>query len=183
MADALTTEEARAELARLNFHDSVFQSIELLFSSGSARSCRLQIDYYDWEGNYARRESDPQAAWQWRSLEVCFGYLAHFEYSTPDLLNRPQDIDRIEFDHQLTELRAGEQWARDLSSGYRSPLFDADGGPLSVRFITQNSSLDREGFVLVVGSACRIRWNVRPTLVGQTHIPITPDAEPDATPN
>src|SRR3954470_638335 len=161
MADALTTAEARAELERINFHDSVFRSIELLFTSGHARSCRILIGYYDWEGNYARRESVPQAPWRWRSLEVWFGYLGHFEYSAPDLLNRPQDIDRIEFDHRLTELRAGEQWARDLSPGYRSPLFDADGGPLSVKFITQNCSADREGFVLVVGSGCRLRWDVQ----------------------
>ena len=183
MADALTTAAARAELERLNFHDSVFRSIELLFSSGHARSCRLLIDYYDWEGNYARRESAPHAAWRWRSLEVVFRYLGHFAYSTPDLLNRPQDIDRIEFDHQLKELRAGEQWARDLSPGYRSPLFDAEGGPLSVKFITQNSGPDREGFVLVVGSRCQLRWDIQPALVGQVHIPIALDAEPSAAPD
>ena len=180
MADALTTPEARAALERLDFHDSVFHSVELLFSSGHARSCRLLIDYYDWEGNYARREADPHAPWRWRSLEVFFGRLGHFEYSAPDLLNRAQDIDRIEFDHQLPELRAGEQWARDRSPGYRSPLFEADGGPLSVKFVTQNSDLEREGFVLVVGSGCQLRWDARPTLVGQVHIPIAPDAEPGA---
>ncbi len=183
MADARTTPEARTELERLDFHDSVFRSIELLFGSGYARSCRLLIDYYDWEGNDARRESDPQAAWRWRSLEVCFGRLGHLEYSAPDLLNRPQDLDRIEFDHQLSELRAGEQWARDLSPGYRSPLFDAEGGPLSVKFITQNSGPDREGFVLVVGSGCQLRWDVRPALVEQAHIPITPDAGLGAAPD
>jgi hypothetical protein len=182
MADALTTPEARAELERLDFHDSVFRSIELLFSSGHGRSCRLLIDYYDWEGNYARREADPQVAWGWRSLEVFFGRLGHFEYSAPDLLNRPQDIDRVEFDHQLAELRAGEQWARDLSPGYRSPLFDAEGGPLSVKFITQNSSRDREGYVLVVGSGCQLRWDMLRPLVGQVHIPIAPDGEPSDSP-
>lgn len=180
MAHARTTAQARAELERLDFHDSVFCSIELLFTSGHARSCRLLIDYYDWEGNDARRESDPQAPWRWRSLEVFFGYLGHFGYSAPDLLNRPQDIDHIEFDHLLAELQAGEQWARDLSPRYRSPLFDAEGGPLSVKFITQNCSVDQEGFVLVVGSGCQLRWDVRPALVGQVHIPIEPDAEPGA---
>ena len=180
MGDVLTTTAARAALERLDFHDSAFRSIELLFSSGHARSCRLLIDYYDWEGNYARREADPQASWRWRSLEISFGYLGHFEYSAPDLLNRPQDIDRIEFDHRLEGLRAGEGWVRKTCSGYRSPLFDAEGGPLSVKFITQNSNADREGFVEVVGSDCRLRWDERPALVGQVHIPIVPDAEPGA---
>jgi hypothetical protein len=180
VADALTTPEARAALERLDFHDSVFRSIELLFSDGHDRSCRLLIDYYDWEGNHARREADPQAPWRWRSLEVCFSYLGQFEYTAPDLLNRPQDIDCVEFDHMLAELRAGEQWARDRSPGYRSPLFDADGGPLSLKFLTHNFDSEQQGFVLVVGCGCRLHWDVRPSLVGQVHIPCDPDAEPGA---
>jgi hypothetical protein len=178
MPDALTTAEARAELARLNFHDSVFRSIELMFTSGHDRSCRLLIDYYDWEGNHARRNSDPQTPWLWRSLEVSFGYLGHFEYSAPDLLNRPQDIDRIEFDHHLEELRAGERWFRETCSGYRSPLFDVDGGSLSVKFITQNCNLDRDGFVLVVGSGCQLHWDLRPAPIGQIHSLTAPELEP-----
>ena len=94
MAEPPTTVDARAELERLGFHDAVFRSIELLFSNGNARSCRLLIDYYDWEGNEARRKQDANAAWRWRSLEIAFAYLGHFEYSAPDLLNRPQDIGR-----------------------------------------------------------------------------------------
>ena len=43
----------------------------------------------------ALEEADPQAPWPWRSLEVFFGYWVHFAYSMRDLLNRPQDIDRI----------------------------------------------------------------------------------------
>lgn len=57
-----------------------------LFSSGNARSCRLCIDYYDWEGNERRRQQDPKAPWQWRSLEVSVTYLAQFEYSAPGQL-------------------------------------------------------------------------------------------------
>ncbi len=180
MTGTLTTADARAELERLDFHDSVLRSIDLLFSSGHARSCRLLIDYYDWEGNSARRAADPQAPWRWRSLEVSFGYLGHFEYSAPDLLNRSQDIDRAEFDHTLAGLRAGEDRLRAQFSGHRSPLFDADGGPLSLKLLTQNWGEEREGFVLVVGSGCRLRWDVRPAPVGQTHIPTAPGAKPDA---
>ncbi len=180
MVDSLTTPEARDALERLDFHDSAFRSIELLFSDGSARSCRLLIDYYDWEGNSARRAADPQAPWRWRSLEVSFSYLGHFEYSAPDLLNRPQDIDRVEFGHLVPELRAGEERLRARFSGYRSPLFDADGGPLSLKFLTHNWGEEREGFVMVAGSGCRLRWDVRPALVGQVHIPAATDAEPGA---
>jgi hypothetical protein len=148
----------------------------LIFSDGFARSCRLFIDYYDWEGNESRRQKDPNSPWRWRSLEISFAYLGHFEYSAPDLLNRPQDIDRIEFDHQLAELRASEEWTRGSLSAYRSPLFDADGGALSVKFITQNCNADREGFVLIVGSGCELRWDIAPALVGHVHYPIEPDA-------
>lgn len=176
MAESTTTVDARAELQRLCFHDAAFRSIELVFSDGNARSCRLLIDYYDWEGNEARRKQDPNAPWQWRSLEIAFAYLGHFEYSAPDLLNRPQDIDRIEFDHHLPQLRASEEWARGFCTSYRSPLFDVEGGPLSVKFVTQNNNADREGFVLVVGSGCKLRWDVKPPLIGQIHIPIAPDA-------
>jgi hypothetical protein len=31
--------------------------------------------------------------------------------------------------------------------------------------------------VLVVGSGCKLRWDVRPALVGQIHIPIEPDSQ------
>ena len=112
MTESPMNVDARAELERLCFHDAVFRTIELLFSDGNSRSCRLLIDYYDWEGNEARRKQNPSAPWRWRSLEIAFAYLGHFEYSAPDLRNRPQDIDRIEFDHQLAELRASEEWAR-----------------------------------------------------------------------
>jgi hypothetical protein len=167
-----TGKSIRAEIERLSFHDSIFRSIALLFSNGHARSCRLSIDYYDWEGNERRRQQHPNAVWQWRSLEVSFTYLAHFEYSAPDLLNRPQDIDRIEFDHLLEVLRVNEDKLRGQFSGYRSPLFDGESEPLSLKFMTQNSSADREGFVLVVGSGCQLHWDTYLPLVGQIHIPI-----------
>jgi hypothetical protein len=167
-----TAAEVRAELERLFFQESAFRSIELLFSSGHARSCRLLIDYYNWEGNERRRQSDPQAPWQWRSLEISFGYLAHFEYSAPDLLNRPQDIYCVEFDSLLNELRISEDRQRNQFPGYRSPLFDSPSGPLSLRFLTHNGRERREGFVLVVGSGCQLRWDARPAPVGQIHIPV-----------
>lgn len=164
--------EVRADLQRLYFHDSSFRSIALMFSNGNVRSCRLWIDYYDWEGNEQRRKQDPNAPWQWRSLEVSFGYLAHFEYSAPDLLNRPQDIDGVEFDHLLAELRASEDKLRAEYFDYRSPLFDAASGPMSLKFMTQNSSGDQDGFVLVIGSECELHWDKHAPLVGQIHIPI-----------
>ena len=55
MPEPPSTTDARAELERLWFHDSAFRSIEMMFGTGSARSCRLMIDYYDREGNEARR--------------------------------------------------------------------------------------------------------------------------------
>ena len=84
-------------------------------------------------------------------LRSCFLTRASSRYSAPDLLDRPQDIDHIEFDHQLADLRAGEEWARGFYAAYRSPLFDAEGGPLSVKFMTQ----ERKGRWRRVRVGCR----------------------------
>ena len=86
----------RKELEKLEFHDSVFRGIGIFFSDGISRGCKIQIDYYDWERNEARRKADPSSEWVWKALTIKLGYLAHFEYSAPDLLNRAQDIDELE---------------------------------------------------------------------------------------
>jgi hypothetical protein len=162
----------KSELEKLRFHDSCFRSIQLQFSNNRDRSCILQIDYYDWEGNEARRQQSPTAEWVWKSLTIHFGYVAVFEYSTLDLLNRAQDIDRIEFDHQLKEWKIKEQNLLKQFSGYRSPLFGDKREPVSIKFMTQNCDDNSEGYVLVVGSDVKISWENFSSFVGQTHIPI-----------
>jgi hypothetical protein len=166
------SESIQRELEQLDFHDSVFSSIQLGFSDGNARNCRIHLYYYDWEGNSLRRRTDSNSPWTARSLTIAFDYLAHFEYSAPDLLNRAQDIDRIEFGSLLENLRASEAGVRSMFPGYKSPLFDSPTGPLSLKFITQNCADNNEGYVLVIGSQCRLTWDARPALVGQAHIPV-----------
>jgi hypothetical protein len=161
----------RTELEDLEFHDSVFRSIEIFFSDGNSRGCKLQIDYYDWEGNEARRKDDPSSEWEWKSLTITFGYLAHFEYSAPDLLNRAQDIYELQFDHELERLRHREEKQKRQFSKYRSPLFDSKGKALSLKFVTENGDEESQGYILVVGSDVRLEWGGFDSYIGQTHIP------------
>jgi hypothetical protein len=166
-----STNGIRSELGKLNFHDSCFRSIQLHFSSGQERSCLLLIDYYDWEGNGARQQQSPTAAWTWKSLTISFGYLAVFEYSAPDLLNRAQEISEVEYDYRLEELKVKEQNLAKKFSGYHSPLFEGNGEPVSIKFITQNCDENSEGYILVVGCDVKISWGSFHPLVGQIHIP------------
>ena len=163
------------ELQKLRFHDSSFRTVELNFSDVRTRSCRLQIDYYDWEGNEIRRKQTPNAQWEWKSLVIDFGYVAVFEYSAPDLLNSAKEIDTVEFGHRLEELRSQEQDLLKQFSGYRSPLFNDKSEPISIKFITQNWDESSPGYFLVVGSEVKISWGSFAPLVGQIHIPIKRD--------
>lgn len=165
----------RKDFESLDFHDSVFRSIEIFFSDGNARGCKIEIDYYDWEGNLARRKTDSSSEWTWKALTITFGYLAHFEYSMPDLLNRAQDIYELQFDHKLDELRAKEERQRHQFSEYKSPLFDAEGEALSLKFVSENGDEQSLGYILVVGSDVTIEWNSFDSFVGQTHFPIEDD--------
>ncbi len=162
----------RKELERLHFHDSVFRCIEILFSERSDRRCRIHIDYYDWEGNEARQENDPSAEWLWKALTIEFGYLAHFEFSAPDHLNRAQDIDALEFDHEFERLRRRETWFRKTCPAYESPLFGAHVEPLSLKFLSSNGIKDEQGHILVIGSMAQLIWNGFEPAVGQTHFPL-----------
>jgi hypothetical protein len=87
-----------SKLQALNFHDSRLAEVSLSFSERNARSCLIEIDYYDWEGNAKRRAGDANEVWLTRRLQLSFGFLAHIEFSAPDLVNRAQDIAEAEAD-------------------------------------------------------------------------------------
>ena len=162
----------RKELENLEFHDSVFRSIGIFFSDGNSRGCKIQIDYYDWEGNEERRKTNPSSEWVWKALTITVGYLAHFEYSAPDLLNRAQDIAELQFDQDLDRLRKQEEKQKRQFSQYQSPLFDSKGTALSLNFLTENGDDQSQGHVLVVGSDVTLDWGSFDSYVGQTHIPV-----------
>jgi hypothetical protein len=162
----------RKELENLEFHDSIFRGIGIFFSDGNSRGCKIQIDYYDWEGNEARRKADPSSEWVWKALTIKLGYLAHFEYSAPDLLNRAQDIDELQFDHELESLRRQEEKQKQQFPKYRSPLFDSKGAALSLKFLTENGNEESQGHVLVVGADVTLEWGSFDSYIGQTHIPV-----------
>ncbi len=163
------------ELKRLNFHFSIFRCIEILFSEGIDRGCRIHIDYYDWEGNEARRENDPSAEWLWKALTIGFGYLAHFEFSAPGHLNHAQNIDALEFDHQLERLRQRETWFRKTPPAYESPLFGAQVEPLSLKFLSSNEIEDEQGYILVIGSMVQLIWGGFEPAAGQFHFLLKED--------
>ena len=74
------------ELLALNFHDSTIREISIKYRKGHDRVCSIDIDYYNWENNQSGK------SWQWKRLIIHFGYLAHFEFSAPDMINRAQDL-------------------------------------------------------------------------------------------
>lgn len=167
----------RQELERLYFHDSVFRCIEILFSERHGRGCRIHIDYYDWEGNEARQENDPSAEWLWKALTIEFGHLAQFEFSAPDHLNRAQDIDALEFDHELERLRRRRPWLGQICPAYDSTLFDAQIEPLSLKFLSSNGIKDEQGYIeqgyiLVIGGMAQLIWDGFEPAVGQIHFPL-----------
>ena len=103
---------------------------------------------------------------------IDFGYVAVFEYSAPDLLNSAQEIDEVEFGDRLEELKIKELGLLKQFPGYRSPLFQGEGEPVSIKFVTQNADEKSQGYVLVIGSDVKLGWGGFAPLAGQTHIPI-----------
>lgn len=159
------------ELENLYFHDSTLRGINVSFSDGNARSCVLDIDYYNWEGNQKVRESLPNEPWKWRRLILKFGYLAHIEFSAPDLMNRAQDLDDAELGYAISTFEDEyKKFKLEFPRG-KSPLFE-NGEVISIRFTTQNYSSSDSGYLWVVGNDVSITWEDADTLVGQIHIPI-----------
>ena len=154
------------EMNALNFHDSCFRSVEMLFSSDSTRSCNIVIDYYNWEGNQG--EVKP---WKGRKLTIKVGMLAHAEFYAPDVLNRSHDIDMVQFTNEFERFRPAYDTAHKSFAAYRSPLFDTPQGPIAMRFCTQNWDSD-SGYLLIIGTDISLAWDDADVLIGQTHIPI-----------
>ena len=164
--------DVTAVLEALYFHDSLLRTISVSFSDGNRKSCLLDIAYYDWEGNKERRSLDPKSPWQWRRLQIAFGYLAHIEFSAPDLINRAQDIDSLEIGSGLPAFRqAYETFKRDFPRG-RYPLFENGAEAISLKFNTQNNSDSGTGFLWVVGTEIELKWLSSDRLEGQIHIPL-----------
>jgi hypothetical protein len=140
-----------SQLGELNFHDSKIRGIQLVFPRGNDRTCAIDIDYYDWEGNEERRKTEPDAQWIWKHLRLEFGHLAHSEFSAPDLKSRVQDIDDIAL------------------------LIDSDTELISLKFFLQNWTDDKQGFILIIGSQLKLHWIEGYQKTGQSHWPIKGD--------
>ena len=144
----------RQELERLNFWSSVFRCIEILFYGGCDRGCRIHIDFFS------------------QALTIEFGYLAHFAFSAPAHLHRAQEIDALEFDHELERLRRRETCFRKTVGAYQDPLFCAQVEPLSLKFLLLNEIEDEQGYILVIGSMAQLIWGAFEPAVGQIHFPL-----------
>ena len=165
----LATQDA---LQTLNFHDSEILRVELTFASEGGRSAILDLHYYDWEGNAARREVEPHSPWQWRSLRIQFAYLAVFEYSGDDLINRANEIDTVEWGHGLAPIIAREQALSQQFTGYESPLLSDAARVVSMRVATHNASETKEGYFLLIGTDVTMSWDVFPARHDEIHIPL-----------
>lgn len=159
------------ELARLDLHDSVLLRLELS-CAGRVRRCVLDVDYYDWEGNGARRRLEPDAPWQWRALRIRFGRLAALEYSMPGVPSRAIEIDRAELGHGLAALEAHERAMAARYPAYVSPLLDAAGPPVSLSLFTHDWDDTTQGAVRIIGADVTLEWDVFPASRGEQHVPI-----------
>ena len=159
-------------LKSLRFHDSEITRVELTFASGCGRSAVLDLLYYDWEGNAARRELDPSSSWQWRALRIHFAYLAVFEYSADDLINSANQIDIVEWGQGLAPVIAREQALAKQFTGYKSPLLLDLARVVSMKLATHNSSETKEGYFLLIGTDVTVSWDAFPSPQGQIHIPL-----------
>jgi hypothetical protein len=98
----------------------------------------IEIDYYDWEGNAKRRADDVNEVWLTRRLRLSLGFLAHIEFSAPDLVNRAHDIDEAEAGYRLSTFQAKyAAFKREFPHGFY-PLFEDESEVISLRFSTQN---------------------------------------------
>jgi hypothetical protein len=167
-----TTQET---LRTLNFHDSEILRVDLSFTPRRGRSGVLDLNYYDWEGNAARRQNEPHAPWQWRTLRIDFAYLAVFEYSAEDLVNAPNEIATVEWDHGVAPLVAREEALAKQFTGYKSPLLVDPARLVSMKFLTQNYSETKEGYFLFIGVDVKTVWDAFPAPHGQIHVPIKSD--------
>ena len=110
-------------LSELNFHDSTLVGLRMAFGEAKSRSCALEVDYYDWEGNNHRRTTDPAAPWQVRPLTITFGFVAHIEFSAPSLIDRAQDLDIAQLDYELERFSAAHREYRQQFPTGSYPLF------------------------------------------------------------
>jgi hypothetical protein len=162
-----------SELQALNFHDSRLVEVGLSFPGGNARACVIDIDYYDWEGNAKRRADDANAAWLTKRLRLSFGFLAHIEFSAPDLVNRAQDFDEAEVGYCLSTFQARyAAFKREFPHGFY-PLFEDGSEVISLRFSTQNNDEHKSGSLWLVGSKVELEWLAAPRHAGQIHFPIS----------
>src|SRR5258706_12607400 len=161
------------KLQALNFHDSRLVEISLSFSEDSARTCLLDIDYYDWEGNAKRRADDANAAWLTKRLRISVGFLAHIEFSAPDLVNRAQDLDEAEVGYCLSRFQAKyAAFKSEFPQGFY-PLFEDGSEVISLRFSTQNNDEHTSGSLWIVGNKVELEWLTAPRRAGQIHFPIS----------
>lgn len=160
------------QLASLNFHDSVLVSVSLAFGEAKQRSCVVELDYYDWEGNGARRAADAASAWCTKRITVRFGFLAHVAFSAPDLVNRAQDIDKVEIGFGLEAFKERyTRYKQEFPRGHY-PLFEGQSEVVSARFATQNNDQDSEGYLWLVGTEVQLGWGQCSSASGQRHVPL-----------
>lgn len=128
----------------------------MTFDDGPKRTCALEIAYYDWEGNAERRADDAVRSWRTRTLILRFGFLAAFDYSTPDLIGRALVVDRLVLGDGLEALIAQEEAQAARYPGYRSHLLGRD--VVSIKLLTHNWSDTDQGYLLVIGADCSVTW-------------------------
>lgn len=131
-----------------NFHDSEIPTIEMSFTNG--RSCEIIIDYYNWEDN------DEDDNWNWRKLKITFGYVAVFEWNSPDYINDfvTRTILEVNYNKQINDFKRIEDDKTSRIRGYKS-VIDRGDNYLDIEFVLcsfEDGINDDVGYLRVIGT-------------------------------
>ncbi len=144
------------QLKKLEFHDSYIKAVNFVFSP--LPSCVLNIHYYNWEVTNEAL-SQPKTPGikaipsEWKQLILRFDFLAHIEYSEPDLINSIGSINDVTFDYGLDKFEKEYAAVKQRFPLSKYPILEADIETISIKFETHSN-----GYLWIVGSGVSLEW-------------------------
>lgn len=146
------------QLEKLEFHDSFLKAINVVFSPKP--SCILNIDYYNWEMVNKTLASQSTAKGkivaidsEYKQLVIKFDFLAHIEYSEPDLINSIGSITCITLDYGLDRFEKEYAAVKQRFPLCKYPILEEGAETISIKFDTHSN-----GYVWIVGSGVSMEW-------------------------
>jgi hypothetical protein len=163
-----------AVIDQYNFHDSIITKINFdPCADGLLRNLILEIDYYNWEGNY-----NANAEWTWKKMlfEIEHCFLLRYEF--PNIIENGQEISHVElYDSDIQMIES--YYDRNKKNIYYNVLKDKTfENCLSVNFFTHGSDSfepifgEPIGFLKLAGFNGRIETTISNERQGAIHIPV-----------